>query len=98
MSTRKKELLDIVGDNKALIPLIDDMINLECQLMDLRGLPMIRVDSLNPARQKTTPAAKLYKEFLQQYINTVKLLLHATGTAETEEESPLKQWMNEHIK
>ena len=98
MSTRRRELLDVIGDNPVIKPLVDDMIMLECQLEDLRGLPMIRVDANNPARQKSTPAAKQYKEFLQQYVNVVKLLLSATGTAEIEEDSPLKQWMNEHLK
>ena len=59
---------------------------------------MIKVHPDDPNKQKSTPAAKQYKELLQQYINIIKVFMKETGTAETEEESPLKQWMNEHIK
>lgn len=96
-SPRREQLLEVIGDNKALLPLVDDIVFLEKHLEYLRGLPQIRVDGLNPNHQKPTPASKQYKEFLQQYINAIKLLMKETGTAETEEESPLKQWMNEHI-
>ena len=97
-SPRKEQLLEIVGDKPELLPLVDDVVFLEKHLEYLRELPQIRVDGLNPNHQKPTPASKQYKEFLQQYINALKVLMNATGTAETEEESPLKQWMNEHIK
>lgn len=96
---RKEELIEVVGkENKALLPIVEDIVFLEKHLEYLRALPQIKVDPDNPNRQKPTPASKQYKEFLQQYINAVKLLLKETGTGESEEESPLKQWMNEHIR
>ena len=55
--------------------------------------PMIKVDPNDPTRQKATPAAKLYKEFLQQYTNCVKVVAHAVGDDGTEEESPLRAWI-----
>lgn len=73
------------------------MLYLEDQLDELRELPKIKVHPSDPTKQKTTPAAKLYKEYLQQYTNIVRILMKATGIDENEEESPLRRWMNEHI-
>ena len=93
---RRKELLKAIDGNETLKPLVDDMVFIEVQLEYLRGLPMIRVSSADPNLQKPTPAAKQYKEFLQQYTNIVKILLHATGT-EAEEDSPLRAWMKNEL-
>lgn len=96
--TRETELKNLIKGDPTLLPMVDDIIFLERQLEQLRTLPMIKVHPDDPNKQKSTPAAKQYKELLQQYINIIKVFMKETGTAETEEESPLKQWMNEHIK
>ena len=95
--TRKEELLEAVHGNTLLIPLVNDMVYLEEQLEYLQTLPKIRIHPDDPSKQKTTPAAKLYKELLQQYTNIVKVMLRATGSEDIEEDSPLRKWMNEHI-
>jgi hypothetical protein len=95
--TRKEELLEAVHGNTLLIPLVNDMVYLEEQLEYLQTLPKIRIHPDDPSRQKATPAAKLYKELLQQYTNIVKVMLRATGSEDIEEESPLRKWMNEHV-
>ena len=95
--TRKEELLEAVHGNTLLIPLVNDMVYLEDQLEYLQTLPKIRIHQDDPSRQKATPAAKLYKELLQQYTNIVKVMLRATGSEDIEEESPLRKWMNEHV-
>ena len=95
--TRRAELTNLIKDNKALLPMVDDLIFLEAQLEDLRQLPMIKVHPDDPSKQKTTPAAKQYKELLQQYTNIIKVFLRATGTDEEDDESPLRKWMNEHV-
>ena len=95
--TRKEELLEAVHGNTLLIPLVSDMVYLEEQLEYLQTLPKIRIHPGDPSKQKATPAAKLYKELLQQYTNIVKVMLRATGSEEIEEDSPLRKWMNEHI-
>lgn len=94
--TRKEELLKLLNNDVTYIPLINEMVYLEDQLDELRELPKIKVHPSDPTKQKTTPAAKLYKEYLQQYTNIVRILMKATGADETEEESPLRRWMNEH--
>lgn len=93
-SVRRKELLDVVGNEEVYGNLIDEMVFLEENLRELRKLPMIKVDPNNPARQKTTIAQKQYKEFLQQYTNIVKIL-SKVGGSDSEEESPLRKYMRE---
>lgn len=92
--TRKDELMKLVNDSNAatVTPLVDKMLFLEYQLESLEKLPMIKVHPTNPEIQKTTPAAKLYKEFLQQYTNIIKVISHAVGEDSAEEESPLRKW------
>ena len=97
MSTREKELLSLINHDKLLIPMISDMIALEEELTYLRQLPKIKVHPKDPTKQKATPAAKLYKETLQQYTNIVRILMRATGTDMEDEESPLRRWFNEHM-
>jgi len=94
---RKKELLNLIGDNKALIPMVDEMVYLEEQLEIFRALPKIKLHPSDPEKQKATPASKLYKEYLQQYTNVVKILLRATGTDVDDEESPLRVWFNGRV-
>lgn len=94
---RKKELLRIIGDDLTLVPLIDEVVYLEEQLDYLRELPKIKVHPKDPSKQKVTPVAKLYKEFLQQYTNAIKILLKATGAENDNEDSPLRKWMNERF-
>lgn len=91
---RRDELLKAVEGNEILEPLIERLLFVESQLEKLEKLPMIRVNPKNPEIQKTTPAAKMYKEYLQQYINCLKTIEKAVGTEETEGESPLRRWIN----
>lgn len=94
--TRKEELLEAVNNDVKVVPLINDMVYLENQLDQLRALPKIRVDEVNPAKQKATPAAKMYKEYLQQYVNVVKVVQKAAGIDEVETDSPLRAWLKNH--
>ena len=93
---RREELLKLVNDSNrtTVLPLIDKMLFLENQLDQLEKLPMIKVNPENPMQQKSTPASKLYKEFLQQYTNVVKVISHMVGTENEQEESPLRKWVN----
>ena len=95
--SRKEELLKILNNDITYIPLVTEMVYLEEQLDELRDLPKIKVHPDDSSKQKATPAAKLYKEYLQQYTNIVRILMKATGADESEEESPLRRWVNEHI-
>ena len=94
---RKDELLKAIENDVTLIPLIDEVVYLEEQLDYLRGLPKIKVHPTDPTWQRATPAAKQYKELLQQYTNIIKILLKATGADVEDEESPLRKWMHERF-
>lgn len=96
--TRKEELLEAINksgsqnDVKAA-QLIDEVVFIEEQLIELKKLPFISVNPKNPTQQKATPASKQYKELLQQYNNSLRLLFRLAGDfGETEEESPLRNW------
>lgn len=91
---RKEELLKAIEGNDILIPAIEDVVFLEKELEELRKLPQIIVHPEDPSRQKATPAAKMYKEKLQQYSLLLKILIRATGADEVEEDSPLRKWIN----
>ena len=95
--TRKENLIKACeGSNMELIKnIIDEVIFLEEQLQELKKLPLIKVNPENPSQQKATPAAKQYKEFLQQYNNLIKLLFSVSGQDEKSETSPLRMWADE---
>ena len=100
MEERKKALLEIINkagsqnDIKA-VQLVEEIVFLEEQLKELKKLPFISVNPKNPAQQKATPASKQYKELLQQYNNSLRLLLRLSGDIgeNAEEESPLRRWI-----
>ena len=94
---RKKELLKLAGDDVTLIELVPKMLFLEKRLEELEKLPFIKVNPNNPAQQKATPAAKQYKELLQQYTNCIKILSRAGNMDDSEEESPLRKWVRKHV-
>lgn len=99
---RKTELLSLLKDGtqdelKAR-QLIDEIVFLEQRMSDLKQYPFIAVNPKNPAQQKPTAASRQYKEFLQQYNNSLRLLLRITGDiGESEEESPLRQWVKSRM-
>lgn len=97
---RKEELLQLIcknGSNNDIKArqLVDEIIFVEEQLVYLKTLPFININPKNPMQQKTTPAAKQYKELLQQYNNSLRLLFRLSGDmgGESEEESPLRKWV-----
>lgn len=98
---RKEELEKIVfkpgsDNNIKAAQLIEEIVFLEEQMQELRKVPFIWFpDKENyPGVQMATPAQKMYKEFLQQYNNSLRLLFKLTGDlGESEEESPLRKWV-----
>lgn len=94
---RKTELLEVIEHDQTLTPLIDEVIFLEGRLEELKKLPFIKVHPKDPTKQKATIAQKQYKELLQQYVNIIRVLIRATGTDESDEESPLRKWVKQHV-
>lgn len=95
--SRKDDLLKIIDNNELFINLVDELIFIENQLVELKKLPFIKINPKNSSQQKSTPAAKLYKELLQQYNNSLKVLARATGQDESDEESPLRKWVKSRV-
>ena len=101
--TRKEELIRIIckADQENAIraqQLIDEVVFIEERLIELKKLPFINVNPKNAMQQKATPAAKLYKELLQQYNNSLKLLLKISGDiGDAAEDSPLRKWARERL-
>jgi hypothetical protein len=102
--SRRNELVAIVPEESLDLvkSVIDDVIFLEERLTELKKLPFIEVNPKNPMKQRSTPASKLYKEFLQQYINCIKMIeyvIYKEKRLEGEEleESPLRKWFRENV-
>lgn len=89
---RKQQLFEYVGKDENLLPVIDNVLYLEDVLKDLQTKPKIKYHPTDPTKQKLLPAAKLYKEYMQQYLNCIKILLRAAGKDGTDEESPLREY------
>ena len=81
-----------IGDDILLQKTLLRLKELDSLLDELEKLPKINVNPNNPMQQKTTPAAKMYKEYIQQFLNGVKLLSKVADTS-SEEESPLRKWV-----
>lgn len=96
--SRRDDIIQAIDNDIKLLPLVDDMVYLEGELDRLRDLPKIMVHPKDPSKQKATPAAKLYKEYLQQYVNVVKVLIKSADDDGAEDESPLRKWMNDRCK
>lgn len=84
-------------ENKVLTePIISEFAFLEERLGQLKQLPFIQVKKDDQSKQRATPAAKMYKELLQQYTNIMKVLQKYDNSEGAEEESPLRKWVKKH--
>ena len=100
---RRDQLIDIIPEESLELvkSVIDDVVFLEDKLTELKKLPFIQVHPTKPELQRSTPASKQYKEFLQQYINCIKMIEYVIykdkrleGDEETE--SPLREWFRKN--
>lgn len=95
--SRRDELLKYIENDTLLIPMVEEIVYLENELDKLRTLPKIKINPKNHEQQKATPAARLYKEYLQQYLNAIKAIEKVTGKNETDEESILQKWVRSRV-
>ena len=100
---RREEIISIIPDDSITLveEVVDQAVFLEERLTELKALPFISVNPNNKAQQRTTPAAKQYKEFLQQYNNCIKILESVIYRGKKlegneQEESPLRKWFSDH--
>lgn len=96
---RYEELMTAVcqddADRTVYGPLVRKCVLLEQRMEYLETLPHIVVHPKDPAKQKTTPAHKQYKELLQQYGNIIRILGRVNGEDDSSAESPLRKWARE---
>lgn len=102
--SRKEELLAIIPEDcKPMVrEVLDEVVFLEARLVELKKLPFIQVNPKNPMQQRNTPAAKMYKEFLQQYINCIKMIEYVIYKDKRlegveVEDSPLRKWFKANV-
>ena len=100
---RRDELLNLVPEDSVELvkDIVDQIVFLEDKMTELKKLPFIEVNPKDASKQRNTPASKMYKEFLQQYINCIKVIegvIYRDRRLEGEEieESPLRKWFKNH--
>lgn len=97
---RRKELDNIFKDvdenEKELVSnLLDEIVFLESQMSELKKLPFIKINPKNPTLQKVTPAAKLYKECSQSYMNAIRILVNILRKVESTAQDELLKKLEE---
>lgn len=88
-----RRILDGAGQEKSLISAkaVEYFIDLEERLDALIRLPFIVVNDMG--EQKSTPAAKLYKELMSQYNALLRVFLGLRRDSNGDEESLLETYM-----
>lgn len=97
---RKQELFalfsDVEDNEKQLIDkLLDEVVFLEERMAELKRLPFLHIHPKNPSLQRVTPAARLYKECSQSYMNAVRILLSTLRKVESTAQDELLKRLEE---
>lgn len=97
--TRREKLDEIfkeVDENKKELikPLLDDIAFLEEQMEELKKLPFIQVHPKDPTKQRTTKAAKLYKEHSQSYMNAIRMVYSMINGHEIDDD-PVQKFLEQ---
>ena len=92
-----EELFRDVDENEKKLAdkLILEVAFYEEQMDNLKQLPFINVNPKNPAQQKTTAAARLYKEYATSYMNGLRILLNILRKVETSAQDELLKRLEE---
>ena len=97
---RRKQLDEIFADidpnEKSLIDnLLNEVAYLEVRMTELKKYPFISVHPTNPALQRTTAAAKQYKECSQSYMNAIRILVSILHKIESTAQDELLKRLEE---
>lgn len=101
MSKDRRKTLDMIfadvdSGEKALIDnLLDEVCFLEDRMTELKKLPFVSVHPHRPELQKSTAAAKQYKECAANYANIMRILLNVLRKVESTEMNSLLSKLNE---
>ena len=72
---------------------VEEMIFIENKLEYLKTLPFIKVHKEKPELQKATPAAKQYKELMQNYLYMTKILVTLINKINFEEDDAFSKFL-----
>lgn len=97
---RRKQLEEIFsdiepGEKQLISKLLDEVVYLEMRMVELKKLPPINAHPQNPALQKSTPAAKQYKECMQSYMNAIRILVNVLRKVEVTAQDELLKKLEE---
>lgn len=100
--TRREDLAKIFenvdeGQRTLVDRLLDEVCFLERQMEELKKLPFVRTHPSFPQMQKSTPAAKQYKECSQSYMNAIRILLSILKNVELEAADELNKRLEEFM-
>ena len=98
--SRRDELEDIFKDvdeskRRLVDKLMDEVVFLEERMDELREMPFIAVHPKNPAMQRTTAAARQYKECSQSYMNAIRILAGVLNKVESTAQDELLKRLEE---
>lgn len=100
----KRDELDKIFENvdepvrKFISDQLDDFVFLSNKIDELKKLPFLIVSKNNPRKQKATPAFREYKELKSQYNDVFKFLIKIIAMTSSEDEDPVKMWIDEYMK
>ena len=81
---------DVDANEKKLIdPLIDEVVECEERMAELKQYPFIAVHPSNPSKQRITPAARLYKDFSASRRENIRVMLNVLRKVETSAQDEL---------
>lgn len=72
---------------------VEEMVFIEEKLKHLKTLPFIKVHKEKPELQKATPAAKQYKELMQNYLYMTKILVALINKINFEEDDAFSKFL-----
>lgn len=98
--TRRKQLEAIFadvdpGEKQLITNLLDEVAYLEGRMAELKKMPFIHAHPQNTALQKSTPAAKQYKECMQSYMNALRILVNVLRKVEVTAQDELLKKLEE---
>ena len=98
--SRRKRLQEIFANvdesEKVLIDnLLDEVVFLECRMEELRKKPFLAVHPTRPELQRSTAAAKQYKECSQSYMNAIRILISVLHKIDSDEQEELMKRLEE---
>ncbi len=99
---KKDKYLDIMrnvdSNELALVDgIIDEVVFCEIEMEELRNLPFVVTKPGDSSRQKSTPAARLYKQYQAAYSNNIRILLNVLRKVESDAADDLEKRLSEYL-